>query len=67
MTQEKQATYDFYTPRQLAQRLQVREQAITKWLRAGKIKGIRVGYDWRISSEEYERVQREGINPDTQR
>lgn len=45
---------------ELAAALNVTRESITRALRAKKIKGIRVGIDWRIPQEEYERVIREG-------
>lgn len=54
-------TEDFDTPRELAERLQVTEQVITKWLRRGLIQGFRVGWNWRIPRSEVNRVLREGV------
>jgi len=40
------------TPKQLAEFLQVSDQTIKRALKAGKLKGFKVGRDWRIEKEE---------------
>lgn len=47
------------TVRQVAQRLQVGEVTVQRWLRAGKLKGVRPGgtrMGWRIPEGEVRRV-----------
>lgn len=43
---------EIITPKQLAEFLQVSEQTIKRALKAGKLKGFKVGRDWRIEKEE---------------
>lgn len=59
----QQDTQIFYTPRELADLLRVEQQSITRWLRQERIQGIRVGFEWRIPRDEYEKILREGIAP----
>lgn len=49
------------SPTELANRLRVSRQYILKCLLDGKIKGIKLGKVWRISAEEVERIEKEGI------
>ena len=48
---------DFYTVKELADLLFISGPTVTRWLRRGKIKGVRVGPkgEWRISSAEVDR------------
>jgi predicted site-specific integrase-resolvase len=48
-------------PKDLAKDADVAYNSIIKWINQGRIKGIQFGTDWRIPSEEYERVLREGV------
>jgi excisionase family DNA binding protein len=54
---------DWDTPNELAERLHVTRQVVTKWLRKGVIRGFRVGGHWRIGRTEVDRILREGIPP----
>lgn len=54
---------EYYTPNELASTLRVSRQAIYKWIKKGRIRAVRVGEDWRIPAEEYERVKEEGVPP----
>lgn len=49
------------SPTELAKRLRVSRQYILKCLIDEKIKGIKLGRVWRISIEEVERIEKEGI------
>ena len=44
----------FYTPEQIAQLLQVNVVTVHRWLRDGKLKSIKLGRLWRVSSENLE-------------
>lgn len=48
------------TIEQVAKALQLHNMTIFRYLKCGKIKGIKIGRDWRISEEELERIKREG-------
>jgi len=45
---------ELYTVEQAAEKLQVDPETIRIWLRAGKLKGIKVGRLWRIREENLE-------------
>ncbi len=45
MTEEK-----LLTPVQVADRLQIHERTVTRWLRGGYLRGFKLGKEWRIAS-----------------
>jgi len=51
----------YYTPKELADRFKVTTQAIQKWIREGKLDGIKLGNVWRVS----ESALQEFINKST--
>ncbi len=40
------------TPAQIADRLQVKERTVVQWLRIGRMRGFKVGKEWRISPDD---------------
>ncbi len=40
------------TPGQVAERLQLQERTVTRWLRTGYLRGFKLGKEWRVSSED---------------
>lgn len=51
-----------YTIQDVAKELQVHEDTVRRWIRAGKLKVIRLGHRTvRISEEEFNRIKREGL------
>ncbi len=40
------------TPDQVAERLQLQERTVTRWLRTGYLRGFKLGKEWRVSSED---------------
>lgn len=42
------------TPAQIAEALQLTESTITRWLRNGRLRGFKVGKDWRVSPADLE-------------
>ena len=38
----------FYTPKEIAEQYRVTSQAVTKWIKQGKLKAVKVGNVWRI-------------------
>ncbi len=40
------------TPSQVAERLQLQERTVTRWLRTGYLSGFKLGKEWRVSSED---------------
>lgn len=42
------------TPEQAAERLSVSPETIKKWLRAGKLNGVKVSVLWRVREEDLE-------------
>ncbi|WP_391558938.1 helix-turn-helix domain-containing protein [Robertmurraya sp.] len=43
-----------FTPAQVADRLQVAEKTVYRWLDSGKLKGVKLGRLWRIREEKLE-------------
>ena len=43
-----------YTPEQIAQLLQVNVVTVHRWLRDGKLKSVKLGRLWRVSSEDFD-------------
>jgi excisionase family DNA binding protein len=37
-----------YTPEEIAARLNLKLRTVWKWLKAGKLKGVKMGREWRI-------------------
>lgn len=48
-----------YTPQQAAEVLSISEKTLMNWLRAGKIKGVKVGRLWRIMEQDLEEFLRQ--------
>lgn len=48
-----------YTPQQAAEILSISEKTLMNWLRAGKIKGVKVGRLWRILEQDLEEFLRQ--------
>ena len=42
------------TPEQVAEKLNVPERNVLRWLRSGYMPGVKVGKEWRISPEDLE-------------
>ena len=40
------------TPSNVASRLQVNERTVTQWLRKGRLRGFKIGKEWRISPDD---------------
>ena len=40
------------TPAQVAERLQIHERTVTRWLRDGYLRGFKLGKEWRVSPED---------------
>ena len=53
----------YYTPKEIAESLNVSNAAVTNWLNKGKIKGFRLGSSsharWRVTAEEVYRFVEE--------
>ena len=49
---------EFYTPAEIAEKLRVNIMTIYRYIKAGKINAHKLGKDFRISTEEYERFLR---------
>lgn len=48
MPSESQTDFGYYTPRQVAELLQVREITVRNWLRTGVLAGVKIGHLWRV-------------------
>jgi excisionase family DNA binding protein len=40
------------TPTDVAERLQLQERTVTRWLRTGYLRGFKLGKEWRVSSKD---------------
>jgi len=45
----------FLTPEEVADKLNVPERTIIRWLRTGYMPGVKLGKEWRIDPEELEK------------
>ena len=50
------------TPVQIADTLQLTESTITRWLRNGRLRGFKVGRDWRVSPADLDAFLEEQAN-----
>ena len=55
----------FYSIEDIAKILNVSDGAVRKWLKAGALKGIKLGRIWRIRESDLDRFLRERENPTT--
>lgn len=44
----------FLTTSQIAEKLQVTEKTVTRWLQAGSLKGYKAGRQWRVREDDLE-------------
>ena len=56
----------FYTIKEVAELLKVSDGGVRKWLKTGKLKGIKLGRIWRIKKSDLEEFinERRGHNHD---
>lgn len=52
----------YFTPKQVAELLQISEQSVTRYIRLGKIKALQVGANYRISEEAVMAIFEHGIS-----
>ena len=50
------------TPAQIAEALQLNESTITRWLRHGRLRGFKVGKEWRVSTADLDAFLEERAN-----
>ncbi len=51
----------YLSPESIAERLSVKTATVTKWLREGKLKGVRAGRLWRVKENDLQAfLEREG-------
>lgn len=55
-----------YTPREVSKILGVSYITVTRWCRAGRIRALKLGHQWRISEEEVDRIISEGVPQEEQ-
>jgi len=55
------------TPAQISYTLQLKEGTITQWLRKGRLRGFKVGKDWRVSTADFDAFLEEKANVPPQR
>jgi excisionase family DNA binding protein len=48
----------YWTPAELAAAVGVTRRTVYTWLTSGRLKGIRVGVEWRITKEQFETFTR---------
>lgn len=41
------------TPAEISERLKVTERTITGWLRQGRLRGFKIGKEWRVSERDF--------------
>jgi len=52
------------TIKQVAEELGFTERAVYEWVRTGKIQAVKIMSEWRIESDEVERLRKGGKNND---
>jgi excisionase family DNA binding protein len=57
---------EFITTAEAARRLGVSRQTMATYLRSGRVRGIKLGKDWRIPVQEFERLMRAPPAPEVQ-
>jgi excisionase family DNA binding protein len=50
------------TPGQVAERLQIHERTVTRWLRMGYLRGFKLGKEWRVSPRDLQTFMEEHAN-----
>ncbi len=50
------------TPAQIAEAFQLNESTITRWLRKGRLRGFKVGKEWRVSTADLDAFLEEQAN-----
>ncbi len=50
------------TPGDIANRLQVTERTVTRWLRIGQLRGFKIGKEWRVSVNDLEALLEASVN-----
>jgi len=50
------------TPSDVAERLQVNERTVTKWLRKNDLRGYKIGKEWRVSDNDLKAFVEAGAN-----
>ncbi len=50
------------TPAQVAERLQIHERTVTRWLRDGYLRGFKLGKEWRIAPADLESFMEKHAN-----
>ena len=50
------------TPAQVADRIQIQERTVTRWLRDGFLSGYKLGKEWRIASTDLEEFMERQAN-----
>lgn len=51
------------TPEQVAERLQVKERTVLDWLRAGDLRGLKLGRLWRVRPDDLEKFLAASVAP----
>ena len=57
---------EFITTAEAAKRLGVTRQTMGTYLRSGRVRGIKLGKDWRIPVQEFERLMQAPPAPEVQ-
>lgn len=57
---ENPALEKFYTPQEIADSLRVKERVILDLLRSGKLRGVKVGKQWRVKVSDLEAFIEQG-------
>jgi len=50
---------DLMTVNEVAELLKVQEETIRNWLRSGKLKGVKLGNRWRVTTNDLEKFLKE--------
>ena len=50
------------TPTDVANHLQVNERTVTQWLRQGRLRGFKIGKEWRVSTRDLDNFLEQSAN-----
>jgi excisionase family DNA binding protein len=57
--------HEYFTPEEIAEKLRVDQDTVLRWLKRHELAGYKVGRQWRVSKEDYEKFLAERYNIDS--
>ncbi len=47
---------EYFTPDEIARKLKIDISTVYRWIREGRLKGVKIGHFWRVSETELNRL-----------